>query len=102
MSDKLQTFQINAVTGEREMIDFTPEEIAEAAARRAAALAQQAAEAAATEAAATQAAADKAILDIRPSADDINKATTVPALKDLMLKQAAAIDVLVKRQGFGG
>lgn len=105
MSDSpkpFQKFEIDVTTGDTKMVDLTPEEVAEVEAKQTAVQAQMAVEAAATEAAEAQAEADKAALDARPNADDIAKATTVAALKDLMLKQAAAIDVLVKRQGLNG
>jgi len=89
----------NAVTGQTEMIELTPEEVVEVEAKIAANQAQAEAEAVAEAEKETAETGLRAAVAATPSDDDINNARTVAGLQALMLLQAAAIRALAKQAG---
>lgn len=80
------------ITGELQIVPVTDEEWDEIKAKQVRVQVEQAAETAAEESA-------KAVIDARPTDDDTNSAKTIAELKELMLKQNALIDLLLKKLG---
>lgn len=80
------------ITGELQIVPVTDEEWDEIKAKQVRVQVEQAAETAAEESA-------KAVIDARPTDDATNSAKTIAELKELMLKQNALIDLLLKKLG---
>lgn len=80
------------ITGELQIVPVTDEEWDEIKAKQVRVQAEQAAVSAAEESA-------KAVIDARPTDDATNSAKTIAELKELMLKQNALIDLLLKKLG---
>lgn len=87
----------DAVTNTTVFLPFTDEEWQELKAKQARVLAEQEAEAAAEIMAKTQATSAKKIVDARPTNDEIGNAKTIAELKELLIRQNAFLNVVLKK-----
>lgn len=88
----------NATNGETSYVPFSDAEWDELRAKQSRVDAEREAEAAAEIAAQAEVETLKKVIDARPTDDDIKNAKTTD-LKDLILKQNAVIDVILKKLG---
>lgn len=87
----------DAVTGNLNVIPVSDEEWEEIKAKQAHVKAELEAQAAAEIAAKAEADSAKEIVDARLTSDDIKNSKTIAELKDLILRQNAAINVVLKK-----
>ena len=87
----------DAVTNSTVYLPYTDDEWQGLKAKQARVQAEQEAEAAAEIVAKAEADSDKNVLASRPTNDDIKSTKTISELRDLMLRQNAALNVVLKR-----